>query len=392
MPVDFTSGGADYAQRALLPEGVRDELAPMAEFEADVINHLLKVFAGYGYDRVSPPVIEYEDSLLSGVGATKSSQMFRLMDAATQRTMALRADMTQQVARIAATRLQNEERPLRLSYAGQVLRTKGSEIRPTREFWQAGVEFFGVESLEAEAEVILLALESLSNIGVKDLTLDLTIAPLVPHLAKKMQMDVTSFDIVRSALDSKDVGALALLSDEYKALFGAILSSADEAQAALECLNALKLDGEAGALVQHLEELVDFLKKASPAIAITIDAGESRGFEYKSGVGFAIFAKGVRGELGRGGRYNSNFSDGRQESATGFSVYLDSILRALPAAKRAEKLFLPYGIDTSLAETYRKEGWRTVQGLTVTPHPIDEALRLNCSHYYNGSEIVKSVK
>lgn len=79
MPIDFSAGGPDYAKYALLPEGVRDELAPMAEFEADIINRLLSFFAGYGYDRVSPPVLEYEDSLLSGVGATKSSQMFRLM-------------------------------------------------------------------------------------------------------------------------------------------------------------------------------------------------------------------------------------------------------------------------------------------------------------------------
>ena len=388
MPIDFSAGGPSYAKYALLPEGVRDELAPMAEFEADIISRLLSVFAGYGYDRVSPPVLEYEDSLLSGVGATKSNQMFRLMDAATGRTMALRADMTQQVSRIAATRLQNEERPLRLSYAGQVLRIKGSEIRPIREFWQAGVEFLGADSLEAEAEVILLAIESLTTVGVENLTLDLTVAPLVPMLAAQLGLDKKSTDLVRAALDSKDMAALKHLPQEARSIFEVILSAADEAHHAVEKLLSLNLEGDAGALVDQLSQLVTVLEARNTGLSITVDPGESRGFEYKSGIGFAIFALGVRGEIGRGGRYNSEFFDGSVESATGFSVYLDSILRALPAPKSAEKLFLPYGIKTTLSNSFRKKGWRTVQGLTDVTHPIEEAHRLNCSHYYNGSEII----
>jgi len=389
MPIDFTASGSSYAKQALLPEGVRDELAPMADFEADVISRLLKVFAGYGYDRVSPPLVEYEDSLLSGVGAAKSNQMFRLMDAATQRTMAIRADMTQQVARIASTRLQNEARPLRLSYAGQVLRTKGSEIRPSREFWQAGVEFFGADSIAAEAEVILLAIESLEVVGVKDITLDLTIAPLVPKLALQLGLDAKKTELVRIALDSKDIAALSMLPDDIREIFENILSSADEASSAVSKLNAMNLSGEAGDLIDHLASLVTVLESSNSELSITVDPGESRGFEYKSGIGFAVFSRGVRGELGRGGRYNSEFFDGSSENATGFSVYLDSILRALPAPKKAEKLFLLTNIEVSLAQSFRKKGWRTVQGLTDTTHPIDEALRLNCSHYYDGLNIIK---
>lgn len=296
--------------------------------------------------------------------------------------------MTQQIARIAATRLQNEERPLRLSYAGQVLRTKGSEIRPTREFWQAGVEFLGVESIEAEAEVILLAVESLSSVGVENLTLDLTIAPLVPMLASQLGLDSKSTNLVRSALDSKDIAALSYLPHEERGIFETILGAADEAHSAMAKLQALKLEGDAGVLVEHLCQLVIILNARSSGLSITVDPAESRGFEYKSGIGFAIFARGVRGELGRGGRYNSELFDGSVESATGFSVYLDSILRALPAPKRADKLFLPYATESALASSYRKKGWRTVQGLTDSTHPIDEARRLNCSHCYNGSEII----
>ena len=132
--------GSSYARQALLPEGFRDQLSPKAEQEAALVRGLMDSFLSHGYDRVSPPLVEYEDSLLVGAGATRAKQMFRLMDPDTQRMMAIRADMTIQMARLAATRLTDTPRPLRLAYSGTVLRTKGSQMRPDRQFIQAGVE------------------------------------------------------------------------------------------------------------------------------------------------------------------------------------------------------------------------------------------------------------
>ena len=102
------------------------------------------------------------------------------MDPVSQRMMALRADMTLQVARIAATRLGRQPRPLRLSYAGQVLRVKGSDLRPERQFGQAGVELIGAASAEADVEVILLAAEAIAALGVSQLSIDLNLSTLVP--------------------------------------------------------------------------------------------------------------------------------------------------------------------------------------------------------------------
>ncbi len=155
-----TLGGLDarlYAAQALLPEGLRDQLFPDAEQEASVIRDLLDSFFSYGYERVSPPLIEFEDSLLKGPGVKHGKQMFRLLDPDTQKVMALRADMTVQLSRLAATRLKGAERPLRLAYAGNVMRVKGSQVRPSRQFYQTGVELIGAASLEADLEVITLA-------------------------------------------------------------------------------------------------------------------------------------------------------------------------------------------------------------------------------------------
>ena len=132
--------------KGLLPTGLQDGLAPAAAHEARVIEGLLSGFAAYGYERVKPPLIEFEEGLLAGPGAALAPQLFRLMDPVSQRMMAIRADMTPQIGRIASTRLTGLARPLRLCYAGQVLRVKGNQLRPERQFAQAGAELIGADA------------------------------------------------------------------------------------------------------------------------------------------------------------------------------------------------------------------------------------------------------
>src|SRR5215213_7082230 len=155
----------DLPNPALLPAGLADLLPPEAEREADLVEAMMAVFATHGYERVKPPLLEFEDSLLAGSGAAVAEQTFRLMDPVSQRMMGLRADTTPQVARIAATRLGRQARPLRLCYAGQVLRVRGSQLAPSRQLPQVGVELIGGEAPEADAEVALVAVEALERVG-----------------------------------------------------------------------------------------------------------------------------------------------------------------------------------------------------------------------------------
>src|SRR6202041_1834625 len=146
---------------ALLPAGLRDLLPPDAETEASAVEALMTVFASHGYQRVKPPLLEFEDSLLAGSGAAVAEQTFRLMDSDSQRMMGLRADTTPQVARIAATRLIHAPRPLRLSYAGQCLRVRGSQLAPDRQIAQTGIELIGHDSPDAHAQILLGGAEGL---------------------------------------------------------------------------------------------------------------------------------------------------------------------------------------------------------------------------------------
>jgi len=374
--------GSDYARQALLPEGFRDQLEPSAEQEAALVRKLVDTFLSYGYDRVSPPLVEYEDSLLVGAGAARGHQMFRVMDPDTQRMMAVRSDMTIQMARLAATRLVDAPRPLRLAYTGSVLRTKGSQIRPARQFIQAGVELVGCDSVDAELEVIAVAVEALQSVGISGLSLDLTLAPLASMLCDELELDANIRSHVLEALDAKDAGALAKLEPNVRTIFEALLSATGTAIQAMESLGNIGFSGDAADLIARLSELVSMLIERLPDLDITIDPCETHGFEYKSGIGFALFAKGGKSELGRGGRYKVVHPGGNQEQATGFSVYLDSLMSTLAPQATAGKVFLPYETTAEEGQKLRADGWRTIQGLTEAADALKEAARLNCSHYY----------
>src|SRR5271168_4132537 len=196
--------GDDPINPALLPAGLRDLLPPDAETEAASVEALMDVFAAHGYQRVKPPLLEFEDSLLAGSGAAVAEQTFRLMDPDSQRMMGVRADTTPQVARIATTRLANAPRPLRLSYAGQCLRVRGSQIAPDRQIAQAGIELIGHDSPDADAEIVLVAAEALAAVGLNRVSFDLTLPTLVPALLDEAGMPAEARAGLTRALDRKD--------------------------------------------------------------------------------------------------------------------------------------------------------------------------------------------
>src|SRR4051794_15244869 len=158
----------DNNHRGLLPAGLADLLPPDAARETRAIDIAIERFAAFGYERVKPPLVEFEESLLGGPGAALASQTFRLMDPVSQRMMGVRPDMTVQVARIAVPRLKHEPRPLRLSYGGNVIRVRGSALKPERQFAQVGTELIGVDSAEADAEAVLLAGDAPRALGGAD--------------------------------------------------------------------------------------------------------------------------------------------------------------------------------------------------------------------------------
>jgi len=377
----------DTASKALLPEGLQDLLPPDAAREAALGARLLACFHSHGYERVKPPFIEFEDSLLSGTGAGLSESSFRLMDPVSRRMMALRSDMTPQVARIAGTRLARAPRPLRLSYSGDILRVLGSELRPERQFAQVGFELIGASSLHADAEVILLAVEGLAALGLKNLTVDLCAPTLVTAILNGLDLPTEFYTALRGALDRKDDADIARLAGSAEQVLKGLLAATGSARPALAALSQLDLPAGAESAAGALRRVADLVLAAAPELSVTIDPVERRGFEYQTGVSFTLFVQGVRGELGRGGRYPLATNGGPGEDAAGCTLYMDSLLRAMPRGEAPKRIFLPFGTAPEAAAKLRADGWIAIAALSPSSDDSTEARRLGCSHLYATSGI-----
>ena len=371
---------------ALLPTGLRDLLPPEAGAEAALAEALLGRFAAEGYERVKPPLVEFEESMLSGAGAGLADQTFRLMDPASHRMMAVRSDLTPQIARIAASRLARSPRPLRLSYAGEILRVRGSELRPERQFRQVGFELIGIGAGAAcDAEVILLAAEALSGLGIEGgLSVDLNAPTLVASLTAEAGLGPERAGRLREALDRKDRAAVEGVGGEAADLLVRLLRTTGVAETALDALAGLALPGAAAAALAQLLEVARLLREAAPRLALTIDPIEWRGFEYHTGTSFSLFAGGVRTELGRGGRYSVESAGADAEDAAGCTIYVDTVLRAAPAPLAPRRVYLPHATPRADGAALRESGWVTIAGLAPEPDPAAEAARLGCSHVWQG--------
>jgi ATP phosphoribosyltransferase regulatory subunit len=361
---------------ALLPAGLRDLLPPDAETEASAVEALMTVFAAHGYQRVKPPLLEFEESLLAGSGAAVADQTFRIMDPDSHRMMGLRADTTPQIGRIATTRLAQAPRPLRLSYAGQCLRVRGNQLAPHRQVAQAGVELIGYDSPEADAETVLVAAEALAAVGLTRVSFDLTLPMLVPSLLDESGLPVADRVALSRALDRKDAAAVARHGGVLAPVLTDLLLAAGPADRALAALAEADLPNLAGVLAKRVAATVTAIRAAAPSLRLTVDPVEFRGFRYETGVSVTVYAPGRHEELGRGGRYLC----GDAEPATGLTLFPDAILRVAPPRLARPRVFIPFGGDPLCVAALRADGFATVAALASHTDDTAEAARLGCSH------------
>ena len=271
---------------------------------------------------------------------------------------------------------------MRLAYAGQVLRVRGSQLRPERQFAQVGAELIGADAAAADVEAATLAAGALAEIGVARLSLDLNVPTLVPALLAAGKIEGEAAAALRHALDRKDSAQVEAHGGRAAPLLAALMAATGPADAALETAGRLDLPSpEARTAFDRLVTVVGGVRAALPDLALTVDFVEHRGFEYQTGVSFTLFARGVRGELGRGGRYTAGTADPAAggEPATGFTLFMDSVLRALPPAAAPRRVFVPAGTPAAAGARLRAEGWGTVAGLEPAADAAAEARRLGCT-------------
>jgi len=370
----------------LLPVGLEDRLPAAARALTRARRAALDAMDAHGYDRVIPPLIEFEKSLaqrLPGgrVSGAATRRMFRFVDPASLRTLALRSDMTVQVGRIAATSLADAPRPLRLCYAGEVATIASDQLDPARQRLQLGAELIGSDTVAAAAEVVTLAVDALTAAGAIGISVDFTLPDLVDTLAAKVfPLASDRIEAVRRELDAKDAGALREAGGEaYLPLLYAA-GPFDDAIERLAAVDAAKEPG-GGALSSRIAGLKEIAARVGGKARLTLDPTERHGFEYQSWFGFTLYAEGVRGTLGRGGTYRIGGSD---EPAAGFTLYIDPLIDALGGAPPSDLIYLPPGHDPEAAARLRAIGWRTLAALGENDDP--QALR--CTHRLVGDQIL----
>jgi ATP phosphoribosyltransferase regulatory subunit len=351
----------------LLPAGFIDLMPEEAEKEAQAINTLMDLFTGFGYQRIKPPLIEFEASLLApGPGASLAKDTFRMMDPISHRMLGVRADITPQIARIVCSRLPKQIKPMRLTYANDVVRSQSGQLRNSRQFCQVGCEIIRDDRADCYIELALLAVKGLKGLGISALTLDFTIPRLLDTVLSEAGLNENIESKVRESLAKRDRDGIRLLELKEESLFLALMDQSGEARAALSKAKSLSLPPAIQDEIEKLSDIVENLYTALDEmkindVSLTFDPFEIKGFEYHSGIAFTLFARGVRGELGRGGFYHVSFGtvkDGDDaEKAIGFTLYMDTIRPAVNLETVRKYLAVPSATKWAEIEKYRNEGW-----------------------------------
>lgn len=362
----------------VLPDHIADVLPSEARHIEELRRELLDTARGYGYELVMPPLIEHIESLLSGTGEALDLQTFKLVDQLSGRTLGLRADTTPQVARIDA-HLLNRQGVARLCYCGPVVHTRPDGPHATREPLQFGAEIYGHAGLEADTEILLLALDCLRSAGLahaRTPLVDLADARIVRSLFAGVPLDAAALGRVHAALAAKDDSELRFLTRDFPA-------------ASRDGLCALtSLYGDAGVLDEAAralpdtpvvrEALADLRRLAGRLqdVRVSFDLSDLRGYAYYSGMRFGIYVEGASDALVRGGRYDEvGAVFGRNRPAVGFSVDLRELVGVLPARPLRAAVRAPWsdapGLQAAIS-ALRDGGETVVCALPGHDSEIDE--------------------
>ena len=364
----------------LLPENLADILPAEARRIEDMRRRLLDLFRTYGFELVAPPLVEYLRSLLpeSALVSDLNLRTCKLVDQLSGRTLGVRADMTPQVTRIDA-HLLNREGVARLCYCGSVLHARPRGLLSDREQLQIGAEIYGHEGVEADIEIIQLALESIELAGVTNAMLDLNHPGVFQALVNSDASLLPFVDEIGSLLSAKDIAGLKELgarSGLSGTSFDALLALTGLYGQSDVLLRARDILPDVPGMRAALDEL-DTLMQALPAYEFTIDLADmGSGFGYHSGATFSIYAQGWHDALVKGGRYDGlGAAYGRARPATGFSFDLRKLSSGLATAPKTKAILAPWDRDPGLVQLVRQlrgAGEVVIQVLPGQSHRLDE--------------------
>ena len=318
-----------------LPRGVSDFLPDAAAKIGYIESRLRRVFELWGFRRVITPKLEYEDVLAIGMGEELKGKTYRFDDRQTGRLLAFPPDITPQIARIVATRLADWPLPHRICYSGRVLRQTEMQTGRSRETFQSGVELIGLDSPEADAEMIAMTIEAMQGLGLDSFKIDLGQVEFCQGVMQASGLGGAAVVNLREAISHKDTSAVAAVLEENSIS----AESAREINALPRLFGGLEVLDEAAKVVSNprsikalgnMRQVLQILDIHGVGNYLTIDLGETRGLDYHTGITFEGFVTGFGESVCSGGRYdNLTARYGFDAPATGFTFNVLNLLQAL---------------------------------------------------------------
>ena len=378
----------------VLPDHIADVLPSEARHIEELRRDLLDMARCYGYELVMPPLLEHLESLLTGTGEALDLQTFKLVDQLSGRMMGLRADTTPQVARIDA-HLLNRNGVARLCYCGPVLHTRPDKPHATREPLQFGAEIYGHAGLEADLEILLLALDCLKVAKVQHPSVDMADARIVNSLLAGVSLPASQLAQVHAALAAKDASELATLTRSFpdatrQGLLALVQLYGDE-KVLIEAERVLQTSPVLREALLNLNWLAGQLGSAK----VTFDLADLRGYAYYSGARFSIYAQGASDALVRGGRYDEvGAVFGRNRPAVGFSLDVKALVGAVQPRSLHAAIRAPWGEASDLRGAIAALRGRGETVVCVMPGHENEVEEFQCDRELilaDGQWVVKAI-
>ena len=365
---------------SLIPEGFKDHVDFSTNVEHEYKNKIIDIFITNGFNLIKAPLLEFYQK--------NNDNVFIIELNKKEPRLYLRDDITPQIIRIASSRFKNKIRPIKLCYYGEVTRKKGSMLRPERQFLQVGSEIIGSDSILADIEIISLAYKSLKDIGIKNITLELTSKIFLAEVFSKFK-DLKSLNKLKTFIKQKDIkNSLALIKcKDHRLLLECLFNLTGSYKDFDKKINNIKLQ-------ESLKLEIDIIKKISKKInfknndEITIDFTEIDNKNYHDGIKFTFFAKDVRGEIASGGRYKIKRNNA-EESAVGFTCFMDTVLRASSFENNSKKILIHFDTNDNVKKNLIKKNYILLSFFGNISDMNLFAKKYLCTHIYKNNRIKK---
>lgn len=357
-------------QKLHTPEGVRDIYNTECRKKLRTQEKLHDVLHAYGYQDIQTPTFEYFDVFRKEIGTISSRELYKFFDR-DGNTLALRPDITPSIARAAATLFETEEYPVRLCYMGNTFINHSSYQGRLKENTQMGAELIGMDSIEADAEMLAMVVDGLKKVGLKEFQVNIGHVDFIQSLMDATGLEEEQKSEIHDLIINRNYFGVEEILDNQDA--------ADNIKAAFQVLSELMGDVEildqameiapnisAKLAVSYLQQLYQLLTLYGVEDHITFDLSMSGSYGYYTGVVFRAYTYGTGDAIVRGGRYDNLLGKfGENTPSIGFAIIIDELMSALSRQKipveTREMNMIVYTEATqkwaiSLAKNFRSKG------------------------------------